>query len=737
MFDRMISTRDVNYQYVAYLRKYPKDEKDEKDKGALVKMNLTNNWGQATRRYNALFKGAEKEYYCGVISHTARQQFWNHKTRGIGNMKRMDIYEMLAEQTQKEYKNFTKSGVDEKTANLRTKKEWDETLKKEFDKLKDLNKATTQTLFKQYTFVVVTYGRKSHAISQRHYKNFWNMKQAMQSMANAVYTNIVKREKDEAYLFLVRQTQPFYCSEGDLDKALCQRMIGHAIKSNWLIPEKKMVNRYLSSASRHYKHVAYLIKDDDSVVRMNLTKNLGQSRAQFKAFVKPDDSEYKAGIIGHTAKNGWWDMHSALPGAEKNMDCLEAITKYAQKELKLYKESGTDEKAAKVLFRDKMDDKHKSALKKMREIYTGKGERLYKQYIFYAVTYDKNTHAFARRAWSGHYTMKAAMNTLVSDIYNVVVRHHREKAYAFFVHQTVPFHCSEGKLDTLLCKRMIGFALRHNWQKADKKMIDSYIHKSDLRYQYIAYVKDDRKKDSETKLFNLTNNWSAAVSRYNQLVKGANAEYTVGILAHTVQQNWWYPRTQKTGRMANLDVYEMLADHCQKKLEIWKDDGGDEKAAKLKLKSEWDDELKKHDEKLKGLFKGTGDTLHIKYTFSVIFMHKRSYHLSLQYNAAMWSMKNAMTRMTQIVYQRVYKAEQDYTWLFTVRQTVPIYCSEEDLTKPECRRMLGWAIYHKYFLTNKKMVDKTLTGARRTHIAYLKEKDGGKVVAKNLTQNTA
>jgi len=47
------------------------------------------------------------------------------------------------------------------------------------------------------------------------------MKQAMQSMANAVYNNIVKREKDEAYLFLVRQTQPFYCSEGDLDKSLC------------------------------------------------------------------------------------------------------------------------------------------------------------------------------------------------------------------------------------------------------------------------------------------------------------------------------------------------------------------------------------------------------------------------------------------------------------------------------------------------------------------------------------
>jgi len=40
--------KDVDYQYVAYLRKHPKDPKDEKDKGELVKMNLTKNWNQAT-----------------------------------------------------------------------------------------------------------------------------------------------------------------------------------------------------------------------------------------------------------------------------------------------------------------------------------------------------------------------------------------------------------------------------------------------------------------------------------------------------------------------------------------------------------------------------------------------------------------------------------------------------------------------------------------------------------------
>lgn len=85
-------------------------------------------------------------------------------------------------------------------------------------------------------------------------------------------------------------------------------------------------------------------------------------------------------------------------------------------------------------MRSLMEEKHKAALKKLRELYTGKGATLYKQYVFYAVTYDKNTHKIQQLGRSGHYTMKAAMNHLVTTLYNQVIRRHQEKAYSFFVH---------------------------------------------------------------------------------------------------------------------------------------------------------------------------------------------------------------------------------------------------------------------------------------------------------------
>jgi hypothetical protein len=116
-----------------------------------------------------------------------------------------------------------------------------------------------------------------------------------------------------------------------------------------------------------------------------------------------------------------------------------------------------------------------------------------------------------------------------------------------------------------------------------------------------------------------------------------------------------------------MDVYQLLADYCQKDLEIWKESGTDEAAAQLKTKEEWDTELNTANKKLKGLFKGTGDTLHQQYTFSVFLHHKRSKMFQIAMNQNFWSMKNAMFQMTQVVYKRVYQAEQDYMFLFSVK----------------------------------------------------------------------
>lgn len=47
MFDTRLSSKDISWHYVAYLRKFPKDPTDEKDKGEIVRMNLTKNYGES------------------------------------------------------------------------------------------------------------------------------------------------------------------------------------------------------------------------------------------------------------------------------------------------------------------------------------------------------------------------------------------------------------------------------------------------------------------------------------------------------------------------------------------------------------------------------------------------------------------------------------------------------------------------------------------------------------------
>ena len=55
-----------------------------------------------------------------------------------------------------------------------------------------------------------------------------NLKQAMMSMTQAVYDKIIKAETNEAYLMLVQDTAPIYCSEqeeGKLNTELCKRLL--------------------------------------------------------------------------------------------------------------------------------------------------------------------------------------------------------------------------------------------------------------------------------------------------------------------------------------------------------------------------------------------------------------------------------------------------------------------------------------------------------------------------------
>ena len=122
--------------------------------------------------------------------------------------------------------------------------------------------------------------------------------------------NIVELEEDKAYLFGVRETSPFYCSEGSLDKPICRRMIGHAIKTNLIYTNKKLIDRNLDASDNGYNYVAYLRNEETKkVTRINLDSDLKSSQKKYEKLFSSEDSDYSTGIIGHTGINKWQSPH--------------------------------------------------------------------------------------------------------------------------------------------------------------------------------------------------------------------------------------------------------------------------------------------------------------------------------------------------------------------------------------------------------------------------------------------
>ena len=66
-----------------------------------------------------------------------------------------------------------------------------------------------------------------------------------------------------------------HCSEGELDKEpICQRLIGYSLYKSWLVPDKKLVDRYLPSASSKYHFIGYLReKEGGKTVRVDFVKD--------------------------------------------------------------------------------------------------------------------------------------------------------------------------------------------------------------------------------------------------------------------------------------------------------------------------------------------------------------------------------------------------------------------------------------------------------------------------------
>jgi hypothetical protein len=82
--------------------------------------------------------------------------------------------------------------------------------------------------------------------------------------------------------------------------------------------------------------------------------------------------------------------------------------------------------------------------------------------------------------------------------------------------------------------------------------------------------------------------------------------------------------TRFKGVKANYDCYELLAKYAQTDLKSYAEEAADEKAAKLKTQTEFNDYLKEQNTKLRGLYGGEGEALARKHRFIAIGYNKKS-----------------------------------------------------------------------------------------------------------------
>lgn len=244
LVDRYLPSASAKYHFVGYLR--------EKESGATVKVDFVKDQAKSRSAFESMI-GKTAEYDIGVMGHSAIPSKWLYPVSLLkGSQKNFDVYEMLARYAQDELEVYVDSGYDEAALKLVTQKEIVEKQQAALKKLQGLYSGKGERLYKAYYFYVTTFDRRSKAMNLVWGRSEWNMKTAFNQMIQTVFKSIVQRNQDKAYLFGVRDTKPFYCSEESIEKLQCQRMIGHAIYKNWQNGPKKMFNKDIVAKDQRY-----------------------------------------------------------------------------------------------------------------------------------------------------------------------------------------------------------------------------------------------------------------------------------------------------------------------------------------------------------------------------------------------------------------------------------------------------------------------------------------------------
>jgi hypothetical protein len=194
------------------------------------------------------------------------------------------------------------------------------------------------------------------------------------------------------------------------------------------------------------------------------------------------------------------------------------------------------------------------------------------------VSFSKKQMRFRKIYDAAHINMKQAMRSMTKSIYDKIIKPETNEAYLMLVQDTVPFHCSEGELNTEICQRLIGYAILTKNIFVPRKAIDGGIAPSSNAYRYVAYLKDSEGKVSKV---DLPKDETEAKAQYKNMFKfnkDAEVTYVTGLLGHSARQDKFMNMRSKyladswegsRKGMAYFDTYELIAEYLQSELEVF------------------------------------------------------------------------------------------------------------------------------------------------------------------------
>ena len=383
--DDRIARLFIGFGFQKYLLDWPVNTLDQDFEGyqVLQVIGKEGKWFKVGPNYQKSVKVFEEkaqqdQAYC-ILTHTNGKWF---KVSGKQNANSLylEAYLGLSGYLQAQGQ-YVGPAVSELKAGFRMKWQQDQENLAKFEKLKQFYKGDgADKLYKQYTIYGLSYDKKTHVITRLNWKSYFFMKKGLDDVAKTLYDEVIKTNKEMAYMALVRETVPLYCSEGDMSKKLiCQRLIGHALTHKWLYADRAMTNIDTPASDRSvYHYVAYLGNSDkqDEVVMKKLHWDKTIATKEYQEFFRGADASFDYGVMGHTAIREFWEYKTLYTGNQKDMDVKRLLALYAQSSHGVYKAEANTEALAKLVTQKAHDAKLKAEVDKMNAVYKGSGETL-------------------------------------------------------------------------------------------------------------------------------------------------------------------------------------------------------------------------------------------------------------------------------------------------------------------------------------------------------------------------